>query len=362
MHPYSNLPPRAFWKKFVSDVAWRDLPLNDTPKFQLQRSDKVATAGSCFAQHIARYMRKSGMAPYVAEPAHPLMHQFGGEVESYQQFSTRYGNIYTTRQCLELLQQAFGQRPMIEDFVEQDSRWYDLVRPSVVKAGFSSLEEARADRTYHLGRVKHMFETADVFIFTLGLTECWVDAVAGHTYPACPGTVKGEFDPERHVFRNLTCAEVVADLETLVAALAEVNPALKIILTVSPVPLVATRTERNVLVASSYSKSVLRAAVGEVEMRHAHVAYFPSFEIISHAASFGQYLASDLREVTERGVSHVMGCFLSSFYPTLAAAASPLLTAAAPEASGACASPASAAAPALAPPVECDELFNEVRA
>jgi len=362
MHPYSNLPPRAFWKKFVSDVAWRDLPLNDTPKFQLLRSDKVATAGSCFAQHIARYMKKVGMAPYIAEPAHPLMHQFGGEVESYQQFSARYGNIYTTRQCLELFQQAFGQRPMIEDFFEQEGRWYDLVRPSVVKAGFASLEEARADRAYHLGRVKHMFETADVFIFTLGLTECWLNTETGHTYPACPGTVKGEFDPEKHVFRNLTCAEVVADLEALVAALTEVNPALKIIFTVSPVPLVATRSERNVLVASSYSKSVLRAAVGEVEMRHAQVAYFPSFEIISHAASFGQYLASDLREVTERGVSHVMGCFLSSFYPELAAAGSSSSTAAAPAASVASSSPAAAATPELAPPVECDELFNDVRA
>jgi len=78
------------------------------------------------------------------------------------------------------------------------------------------------------------------------------------------------------------------------------------------VPLVASYTNKNVLVASMHSKSVLRAAVGEIEARHSHVAYFPSYEIISHPASFGQYLASDLREVTERGVHHVMDCFLSS--------------------------------------------------
>lgn len=360
MHPYSELPRRHFWKKFVSDVAWRDLDINDAPKFALTREAKVATAGSCFAQHIARYMRNAGMAPYIAEPAHALVQQYGGELESYTQFSARYGNIYTVRQCLELFRQAFDIIPMIEDFVEDKGRWFDLLRPNAIKAGFASLAEARADRAYHLTRVKLMFETTDVFVFTLGLTESWFNVKGGHTYPACPGTVKGQYRPEEHRFHNFTCSEVVADLEALIAELSKVNPALKVIFTVSPVPLVATRSDRNVLIASSYSKSVLRAAVGEVEVKYPHVAYFPSYEIISHPASFGQYQASDLREVTERGVSHVMNCFLSTFYGDG-------LSPAAPESvTGvtACAVPSSPKAdPADAPPPpECDELFNEVRA
>lgn len=361
MHPYSELPRRHFWKKFVSDVAWRDLALNDAPKFQLTREAKVATAGSCFAQHIARYMRNAGMAPYIAEPAHALVQQYGGETESYTMFSARYGNIYTVRQCLELFRQAFGIIPMIEDFVEDKGRWFDLLRPNAIKAGFASLAEARADRAYHLGRVRVMFETTDVFVFTLGLTESWFNAKGGHTYPACPGTVKGQYDPEVHRFHNFTCAEVVADLEALIAELSKVNPELKLIFTVSPVPLVATRSDRNVLIASSYSKSVLRAAVGEVEVKHPHVAYFPSYEIISHPASFGQYQASDLREVTERGVSHVMNHFLSTFYGDgLRAEADQNVNAVT-----ACGVASAAAAPDPAdapPPPECDELFNEVKA
>lgn len=361
MHPYSDLPRRHFWKKFVSDVAWRDLDINDAPKFKLQREAKVATAGSCFAQHIARYMREAGMAPYIAETAHALVQQFGGDVDSYNQFSARYGNIYTVRQCLELFRQAFGIIPMIEDFVEDKGRWFDLLRPNAIKAGFASLAEARADRAYHLGRVRVMFETTDVFVFTLGLTESWFNVQGGHTYPACPGTVKGEYKPEEHRFHNFTCAEIVADLEALIAELAKVNPGLKIIFTVSPVPLVATRSDRNVLIASSYSKSVLRAAVGEVEVKHPHVAYFPSYEIISHPASFGQYLASDLREVTERGVSHVMNCFLSTFYGEVLSA--PVAPSVAGFTSCAVPAPAVAAHPADPPPLpECDELFNEVRA
>ena len=347
MHPYSQAPNRNFWKKFVSDSPWANLALNDRPKFRLQAGDRVAMAGSCFAQHIGRYMRGVGLNPYIAEPAHPFMLHFEGDADSYCLFSARFGNIYTVRQCLELFQQAFAIVPPIEDFVEQEGRWFDLLRPSVEKRGFATLHEAKCDRLYHLSRVKSMFESADVLIFTLGLTESWYNAHLGYSYPACPGTVRGSYHPEEHHFRNLSCAEVVADLEALIAGLMTVNQALKIILTVSPVPLVATYTDNNVLVASTYSKSVLRAAVGEVEARHAHVAYFPSYEIISHPASFGQYLASDLREVTERGVSHVMKCFLSSFYGI--------------EAEPAPVAPQTPAVPLLsagAPPVECDELYN----
>ncbi|HEY5799196.1 MAG TPA: GSCFA domain-containing protein, partial [Burkholderiaceae bacterium] len=113
MHPYSHLPERSFWKKYVPGSPWRNLNLNDKPKFRLQATDRVATAGSCFAQHISRFMQRVGLNPYTAEPAHPILAAHGGDVESYSLFSARYGNIYTVRQCLELFRQAFGTMPVI---------------------------------------------------------------------------------------------------------------------------------------------------------------------------------------------------------------------------------------------------------
>lgn len=358
MHPYSNLPDQNFWKRFVPNLPWRELPLGGQAKFQLHASSKIATAGSCFAQHIARYLNRTGRSAYIAEVPHPLVAAFGGEVESYQLFSARYGNIYTARQCLELFNQAFGLIPMIEDFVEQDDRAYDLLRPNAIPDGFPGLREARADRIYHLACVKKLFETTDVFVFTLGLTECWYNTEAGHTYPVCPGTVRGEYNTQLYQFRNLSYPEVMADLDALIQGLLKVNSALKIILTVSPVPLVATYTDKNVLVASSYSKSVLRAVCGEIESRYNNVQYFPSFEIVGHAASFGQYLASDLREISERGVSHVMSCFFSTFF-----GAEPVSTA--PDQGQKTDAIHSVIAAyemsASLIDVECEEIFNDVR-
>jgi hypothetical protein len=64
----------------------------------------------------------------------------------------------------------------------------------------------------HLARVVQAFREADVFVFTLGLTEAWVSALDGAVFPACPGTLAGEYDPARHGFRNFTATETKADL------------------------------------------------------------------------------------------------------------------------------------------------------
>ena len=141
-----------------------------------------------------------------------------------------------------------------------------MLRPNAIPDGFSDLREARADRIHHLNCVKKLFETTNVFVFTLGLTESWYNTRSGHTYPVCPGTARGEYDVQLHQFRNLTYPEVMADLDALVQGLLQINPSLNIILTVSPVPLVATNTDTNAIGGvSSYSKSVLRAVCGEID-------------------------------------------------------------------------------------------------
>jgi hypothetical protein len=157
-----------------------------------------------------------------------------------------------------------------------------------------------------------MFEELDVFVFTLGLTETWVSRGDGAAFPLCPGVRGGVFDANRHGLVNLSVAEVVDDLRRFVTGLASVNPAAKVILTVSPVPLVATAEDRHVLVSTVASKSILRAAADEVERTTPQVAYFPSFEIVIHGATVAPYFAADRRSVTEAGVGHVMSVFFDA--------------------------------------------------
>jgi hypothetical protein len=122
----------------------------------------------------------------------------------------------------------------------------------------------------------------------------------------------GTFNPKKYEFYNQSVEEVIEDLTAFRAALLAVNPQAQIILTVSPVPLVATAEDgEHVLSATTYSKSVLRVAAESMKRLFANVHYFPSYEIITGAFSRGAYYADDLRNVVEEGVSHVMRLFLA---------------------------------------------------
>ena len=53
-HPYADLPKSAFWRSAVTETDPGAMHGIYQPKFPLRLSDRVATAGSCFAQHLGR--------------------------------------------------------------------------------------------------------------------------------------------------------------------------------------------------------------------------------------------------------------------------------------------------------------------
>lgn len=103
------------------------------------------------------------------------------------------------------------------------------------------------------------------------------------------------------------------DLAAAVALIRAKNPSARLLLTVSPVPLIATMEDRSVLVSTTYSKSVLRVAAEEIAAQDMLVAYFPSYEIIAGNFTRGGYFAPDLRSVTEEGIAHVMRLFMQHY-------------------------------------------------
>jgi hypothetical protein len=227
-------------------------------------------------------------------------------------YSARYGNVYTSRQMLQLLQRATGEFvPGMSAWAHQDGV-VDPFRPVIEPEPFESIAEVERNRNEHLKRVIALFETADLLVFTLGLTETWSAAADGAVFPLAPGVAGGQYDPAEYNFINLTFADVIADIEQLFTRAREINPDMHFMLTVSPVPLAATATEEHVVVATSHSKAVLRAACGELAAGHAYVDYFPSYEMIASPVMRGMFYGPRGRDVTQEGVDHVMQQFFAA--------------------------------------------------
>ena len=312
---YATLPDRAFWRRCLAsgDFHLRDIYI---PRVTIGTEAAIATAGSCFAQKIGHELRASSARFLDLEPVPAGLTPATAAQLGFGLFSARYGNIYTTAQLLQLVDDAFAHRLRDDAFWQKDGRWFDGLRPRLEPGGFASRELAHAARHAHLAQVRRLFLDADLFIFTLGLTERWQHARTGTVYPLCPAVVDPAFADPAHVFHDTRMAEVVAELDATITLLRGQNPDLRFLFTVSPVPLMASATGDHVLLATARSKATLRAAVDEICALHPDCDYFPSWEIATQNPLLRDAFGPDQREVRPETVALIMDIFFAA-HPAL---------------------------------------------
>lgn len=310
-NPYSDLPKSAFWKSGVAQENPYAIEGIYKKKFNIPANTKIATAGSCFAQHISRHLKKNGYNVLDVEPPPPglpgnLHQKFG-----FSMYSARYGNIYTVRQLLQLAQEVAGEWTPQNYIWEKNGKFYDALRPAVEPEGLDSPEEVAEHRHYHVSRVKELFECLDLLIFTFGLTEMWVHKESGTVYPTAPGTLVGQFDDTLYEFVNAQFPSIINDFNRFQEVLKKIRGGkpFKCLLTVSPVPLTATASGKHVLVSTMYSKSTLRSVAGQLSTNQSHIDYFPSYEIVANPKTHSSAFADNLRSVRDESVEVVMRHF-----------------------------------------------------
>ena len=311
-HPYENIPKSAFWRGAVAGRETRALPGIWQPKHPLEQDTKVASYGSCFAQHIGKALAARGRHWVQSEPAPHGLRPEHRAAFGYDLFSSRTGNIYTSSMLLNWCRWALMEEATPREVWQGEDGLIDPVRAGLEPGGFADRAEFFAARQTSLAAFRNAVETADLFVFTLGLTESWVNNVTKMEYQICPGTIAGQFDPSVHVFVNMGFLEVLSSLEAAFDLLRAANGKLKFLLTVSPVPLTATASGRHVLTATTYSKSVLRAVAGEMATRHRDVDYFPSYELITAPTMRGSFYSENQRSVPPAGVQFVMRHFFEA--------------------------------------------------
>ena len=311
-HPYEDLPNEAFWRSAVADVSPFNIQDMYKPKFTIGKDTPIAAAGSCFAQHIARNLKARGCNFLDMEQSPPGLSLDQQKNFGFNTYSGRFGNIYSVGQLFQMFQRASGAFKPVETCWEHEGRFYDPFRPAIQPNGFASPEELAADVASHLQCLNQLIRRTEVFIFTFGLTEGWINKEDGSILPTCPGTVVGNYDPDKYKFHNFTHSELLNYAKRFIALASKRNPKMKFIFTVSPVPLTATASGNHVLPATIYSKSVLRGVCGELSETYPQCDYFPSYEIISSHPFGGMFFEPNKRGVTKTGVEHAMGSFFSA--------------------------------------------------
>ena len=278
------------------------------PKFKLRRDDKFYAIGSCFARGLEYSLRSRRIAVESAAPEFARLVPVNKEPSGLG-----FINKYNTFSILNELRWALEPAavfPVGSIAQVTDTTWSDPhTSPTLKLVGFQETLERRA----LLQTVTKRIMNCRAVIITLGLVEVWRDLEADIYLNQTPIPSLFKTQPHRYEFHLTSFAQNWANLEAIHALLSRYgHPDLHIVVTVSPVPLLATFSKMDVVLATSYAKSLLRTVAQEWAAAHENVDYFPSYEIVQNSER-GAVWEPDLIHVKVAGLHHIMELFLQSY-------------------------------------------------
>lgn len=296
------------WSELVSalqggQIALGQLGLHKVEKFGLKRGSRIFTIGSCFARNIEDRLEESGfdfpVKAYSAQPGEFSGPRPRGILNKFTPSCMLQDLLWV--QAVDAGGGSFA--------TETRNRFYFGVGDGqVVDLGlqeYQPVTEARFwQRREDILRIYRALYEADAVILTLGLIEQWY--FRGQPVQHAPSNRAMLKQRADFSFTSLSDAEVKQTLVRMVETLRSINPAIKIIFTVSPVPLKSTFSEQHVYVANQLSKS--RLLVGAHAMLDVpNVDYFPSYEVVQLVGSAA--FEPDLRHVKDGVVKAICQYF-----------------------------------------------------
>ena len=283
-------------------------PSISDPGFRMQPEDALFAMGSCFARGIENAMVGAGFDVRSA-------------ATEFDDFELRVANVtgrgfmnkYSTHSIRSEFAWALDPSCAFpeESLVEVDhGEWID---PSTNPTLSWVDREATLERRATISSVVQRAATCRVVVITLGLVELWFDRKAQVHLNMTPTPAMRERNPGRYGFEVSGFAENRANMEHVVEILnRHGHPDVQVIVTTSPVPLLATFTDRDVVTANTYSKATLRSVAEDLAAAHPNVHYFPSYEIVMNSDR-GAAWTDDGRHVEPEVVNHIMATFKRHF-------------------------------------------------
>tara|TARA_Y100000310_G_scaffold57230_1_gene52441 strand:- start:2194 stop:3063 length:870 start_codon:yes stop_codon:yes gene_type:complete len=269
----------------------------------IEADAKVLAIGSCFAQHIAAFLRKTRTRLAVNRGIEIGKGKSSGSggVNLFT-FGAGFVTTFTLRQQFEW---ALGEREIAEGtlYVEGAPQGPE---------GFRRLVHMQVDEESRRAS-QAAVEEAEAIILTVGLAEIWYAKDTGEAFfGAVPSRA---FDPDKHGFRVTTVEENKENLIALYRLLREAKPDVPIIFTVSPVPLNATFRPVSCLTANSVSKAIIRVSVDELMRAFPDdplLFYWPSYEVVMDV--YGQAaFKEDRRHLLDGVVQKIMETFEAAY-------------------------------------------------
>jgi hypothetical protein len=277
-------------KNFYSTI--KKSCFNEFKKTGISRGIKISSLGTCFAEEISKRLNSNRL----------IVNYLSKEKNIYN-FSANWGRIYTLPNLFQILKYSLTDDVKIE--IEKDQgRFIDPYREHSVNA-YNSANEARKFIKTHRKYSKEALKEAECIVITLGQNEAWYDKYKKIYRGSAPSIQLRKEFPNRFYVKELTYNQNKAFLISSINLLRKNNPALKIILTISPVPCFASFLSENIISQGFSGKAILRSVTHQVCKEMEDVIYFPSFEMVL-CENRNSYLF-DNRHIKQKRINKIFG-------------------------------------------------------
>ena len=227
---------------------------------RVSQADTIVTLGSCFGVAMGCRLQRAGFD------------MVGGQ----------FGTLFNPESIRLTIARALdGSVPPPQEFGEQDGQYVHTGYHSLLARG--SVEEARGAIESANAGLREALQHAEWLVVTFGTA--WVYRLSTRGVVAnCHRLPPSSFTREL-----LSPEEIVEGWCALVGRLRELNPKLRIMLTVSPV-----RYLRDGLRENSVSKGTLHLAVHRLTTTLPELYYFPAYEILVDELRDYRFYAEDM--------------------------------------------------------------------
>lgn len=295
------------WSNFAASLETGNWEEMTSPTFRLDKKSSVFTIGSCFARNIEDILSQSFEFP-IANYEHQKGEYSGARPRGIL-------NKFTPLCMLSELEWLFEINLLGIDFEdatatrflylnEEQGEGIDLGLQQYIPVSLERFWERRR----HIYSIYNEILSVDCVVLTLGLIEQWYYKllVVQHA-PNNRQTLKGK---DFFGFEVLQYEAVEDALKRILKIIKTLNKNVKILFTISPVPLEKTFSGDHICVANAKSKATLLSAASSV-LEKGEVDYFPSYEIVSMLGS--EAFEKDKRHVKNSAVEKVCNEFIRAY-------------------------------------------------
>ncbi|MBO0929904.1 GSCFA domain-containing protein [Fibrella aquatilis] len=253
----------------------------------LQLGDRVVTVGSCFAEVMGQRLADNKLVTAV----NPL------------------GTLFNPLSIAKVVALGLaGGMPDEALYVQREGLWFHYDFHSTFWGNTRNDLTGKLLRI--LAEVGQVLQKANWLLLTLGSAVVYRQVETGQVVANChkmPGYLFDKYLCPIDTVRN--------SLTELLALLRAYNPAMQVVLTVSPV-----RHVRDGLTLNGASKALLRTLCAEMPLLHTQTHYFPAYELVLDDLRDYRFYEADLIHPNAQAHDYVFGKFAeAAFSPDLRA-------------------------------------------